>query len=65
MRTIQATGIASDPPTITVSGGQGNRTGNPEVHLIFREPGDEVTRSVMGWFNKAELLAAIEAAGEE
>ncbi len=62
--TLKATGDfhAGQAPTITVSSGRGN-SDDPEIHLILRDETDgESSRTVMGWFDRTELLAAIDAA---
>lgn len=43
-------------PTLAVSGGRDG------VHLSLRETDEDSTRSVMAWFDPAELIAAIQEA---
>ncbi|MDF2506353.1 MAG: hypothetical protein K0Q52_212 [Microbacterium sp.] len=63
MISIRDTGTHSDglTPTIAVSGGRGN-TDRPEVNIIFRETDGASTRTLQGWFDRDDLIAAIEAA---
>lgn len=61
MIALYATGYADyhhdDRPTLTVSPGAGN-TAAEEVHVEFWDA--EEGARLMGWFNKADLLAAIQ-----
>jgi hypothetical protein len=62
--TLKATGdfLAGTTPTLTISSGRGNTTA-PEIHVILRDDTDgESSRTIMGWFDRNELLAAIDAA---
>lgn len=62
--TLKATGdfYAGAAPTLIVSSGRGN-THQPEIHIMLRDETEgETSRTVMGWFSRDELLAAIEKA---
>lgn len=61
--TLRATGDfhAGVSPTLTISSGRGN-TDQPEIHFILRDESDgESSRTVLGWFSRDEVLAAIHA----
>ncbi|MDF2993069.1 MAG: hypothetical protein K0S37_3583 [Microbacterium sp.] len=56
---IEATGTHSDnPPTLTISGGRGNRTGR-EIHVALRDVDGERTRLFQAWFPTDQVLDAI------
>lgn len=61
MTRIPATGfddvIPEDRPSIHVSHGAGNRTGD-EVHIHFHDPA--VGDFIEAWFPRAKLLAALQ-----
>ncbi len=62
--TLKATGDfhMGAAPTVTVSSGRGN-SDRPEIHIILRDETEgESSRTVMGWFERDALLAAIDAA---
>lgn len=63
METLTATGDFQGglAPTLAVSRGRGN-TNEAEVHLLLRETDEASSRTVMAWFNRDDLLAAIGAA---
>lgn len=64
--TIKATGdFDGATPTLSISSGRG-RTDRPEVSLSLRDDSDpESTRTVVAWFDRDELLAAIETEDEK
>ncbi|MEV5068872.1 hypothetical protein MRBLMI12_000428 [Microbacterium sp. LMI12-1-1.1] len=60
MRTIKATGDTAESTTLSLSGGAGNRIGQPEIHVIATSVDERgETRRISAWFPRNALLDAL------